>query len=45
MDFNFQDIGFTAEFGYPITRNDHNKSSTIWFGLGAYYGALLEGLL
>jgi hypothetical protein len=44
-DFNFQDIGFTAEIGYPLRRNDLDKSSTIWFGLGLYYGALLQGLL
>ncbi len=44
-DFNWRDIGFTAEIGYPVLRNDVDKSSTIWFGLGLYYGALLQGLL
>jgi hypothetical protein len=45
FDFNFQDIGFTTEIGYPLRRNDLDRSSTIWFGLGLYYGELLKGLL
>lgn len=45
VDFNFKDIGFTAEIGYPINRNDRDKSTAIWFGIGAYYGEVLKGLL
>ncbi len=45
VDFNFKDIGFTTEIGYPINRNDRDRSSTIWFGIAAYYGELLRGLL
>jgi hypothetical protein len=45
VDFNFKDIGFTTEIGYPINRNDRDKSTAIWFGIGAYYGELLKGLL
>ncbi|HUV87984.1 MAG TPA: hypothetical protein VMX79_12845, partial [bacterium] len=45
VDFNFKDIGFTTEIGYPINRNDRDKSSAIWFGIAAYYGELLKGLL
>jgi hypothetical protein len=45
FDFNFKDIGFTTEIGYPLRRNAVDRSSTIWFGIGAYYGELLKGLL
>jgi hypothetical protein len=45
FDFNYKDIGLTAEIGYPLKRNDIDRSSTIWFGIGLYYGALLEGML
>lgn len=45
VDFNFKDIGFTTEIGYPINRNDRDKSTAIWFGIGAYYGEVLKGLL
>jgi hypothetical protein len=45
FDFNFKDIGFTAEIGYPINRNVRDRSSTILFGIGAYYGEVLKGLL
>lgn len=44
-DFNFRDIGFTAELGYPIRRNTLDRSTTIWFGVGGYYGALIGQLL
>lgn len=44
-DFNFQDIGFTAEFGYPLKRNTLDRSSTIFFGIGLYYGKALDALL
>jgi len=45
FDFNFKDIGFTTEIGYPLRRNDVDKSSTVWFGIGLYYGELMKSLL
>lgn len=45
FDFNFKDIGFTTEIGYPLLRNDVDKSTTIWFGIGLYYGEVLKSLL
>jgi hypothetical protein len=45
FDFNFKDIGFTTEIGYPVKRNDVDKSTTIWFGIGLYYGELVRSLL
>jgi hypothetical protein len=44
-DFDFRDVGFTAEIGYPINRNDRDRSTTIWFGIGLYSGELLKSLL
>jgi len=44
-DFNFRDLGFTAEIGYPIKRNDIDKSSTVWFGIGFYWGQLLKSIM
>lgn len=45
VDFTFRDIGFSAEFGYPIKRNECDRSTTIWFGIGLWYGALVEKML
>jgi len=45
VDFNFKDIGFTTEIGYPINRNVRERSTAIWFGLGLYYGELMKSLL
>jgi hypothetical protein len=44
VDFDFKDVGFTAEIGYPVNRNDRDKSTTIWFGLGLYSGEVLKRL-
>jgi len=44
-DFDYRDFGFTAEIGYPVTRNDMDKSTTIWFGVGLWYAKALDMLM
>ena len=44
VDFDLEHVGFTAEIGYPINRNDRDKSTTIWFGLGLYSEEVLKRL-
>jgi len=44
VDFDLEYVGFTAELGYPINRNDRDKSTTIWFGLGLYSEEVLKRL-